>query len=161
MYTEKIKRAIGSTVILWGIVVFGLSLCAAAYSQAEYTSAGLRNPFQIQLPRRPARVVSEAKAKGASGPAFVLVVQSVVAGGPMPQAIIDGKILRIGDRTKEAIITDITKEGVEVLYQGETLLFPAPSQRFITVKNKDAVGIKEEPPSQPGEANTHIADGTK
>ena len=112
----------------WGRV----SLSWAQARQSEYTGSGFRDPFESQLPRPVIEVPAQAAAatveEQVQPPA--ITVESQISGGPIPQAIIGGKVLRVGDKVQEALIIRIAKEGVEALYQGRTFLFPAPSTKY-------------------------------
>lgn len=110
-----------------------------SFSQAEqlkHENLSSRDPFESWLPK-PTIEVTAKPAAGTSGEAGqgqgqmqapAVIVTSQISGGPVPQAIIDGKIFRVDDKVQGALITKITKEGVEVLYQGQTFLYPAPSR---------------------------------
>lgn len=116
-------------------VVFFLG-CPYSSAQSAYTSSDQHDPFDRQLPKKPKLVGLQQPKDEIVPPA--LVVQSLVCGGPVPTAIIDGKIFKVGEKVKEAIVNKITKEGVEVLYQGETFLYPAPSKRLMGDKGSPA-----------------------
>jgi hypothetical protein len=60
----------------------------------------------------------------------VINVSSLVSGGPAPQAIINGKILRVGSEIEGAVIKVITKEGIEVTFKGKSFSYPAPSKNL-------------------------------
>lgn len=122
----------------WGQV----SLCRAQSQQSEYAGSGFRDPFESQLPEPVIEVPVQAAAteeeqiQPPEPPA--ITVESQISGGPIPQVIIGGKIFRVGDKVQEALIIRIDREGVEVLYQGQTFLFPAPSRKYAqTERGKD------------------------
>ena len=125
------KREIFFTCL---IIVLSLAIRETMADQVNYAASGSRDPFENQLPRvepktesQVSPVVEEPREKvKASLPA--ISVESMISGGPVPQAIIRGGILRVGDQIEGATITKITKEGVELLYQGETFVVPAPSK---------------------------------
>lgn len=116
----------------WG----GVSLCRAQAGQAEYAGSAFRDPFEPQLPRPVIEVQGQAVPAMAEEQVQppAITVESQISGGPIPQAIIGGKVLRAGDKVQEALIIGIAKEGVEVLYQGRTFLFPAPSRKYAQTK---------------------------
>lgn len=104
-----------------------LGIVSTAWAQAEYTASGMRDPFEVWLPQEEkAKEAMVIKKEPVKPPA--IVVSSIIAGGPIPQAIIKGKIVRIGDSVDGALITNITKEGITILYQYETFDFPSPSK---------------------------------
>ncbi len=106
------------------------------------SAAGLRDPFENQLPEKeilPApepEVIVENEPPPppiiAEEPVIppALTVESLVTGGPVPQAIIGGKIFRVGNAVEEARITKIVKDGVEIIYKEKTFWLPAPSSRL-------------------------------
>ncbi len=51
-----------------------------------------------------------------------LTVEGIIWNSYMPQAIVDGKIVRVGDIIKNAEIIDIEKSGIVVFYNGEKVL---------------------------------------
>ena len=123
--------------IVWGSIL-GIYLFAAGgaswgFSQtpakAEYTSFNLRDPFKKQFLDEPQanKPVVKPKVREAVIPPRI-VLDGVVAGGLTPYAIIAGRLLRIGDQVDEAVITAITKEGIEVMYKLEKFGYPSPSK---------------------------------
>ncbi|MBM3244118.1 MAG: hypothetical protein FJZ12_04735 [Candidatus Omnitrophica bacterium] len=85
--------------------------------KVEYKAYGLRNPFE-----QPALgpVVEARKGKGGiKDAAFpVLIVQGVIWDGSPRQAIINNKLVQVGDTIEGADIIEINKEGVTVLFAG-------------------------------------------
>lgn len=142
--------------IIWVVLILysGLGMRGPAFSQVnpqiEYAGEASRNPFESQLPK-PRPVVVEVSAQpinqpeaGMSQPeiqAPAIKVESQVSGGSQPRVVIDGKVFRVGDKVQEALITGITKEGIAVLYQERTFIFPAPSKKY---KRNDIKGGKNE-----------------
>lgn len=100
------------------------------FSQEEDAGLGSRDAFESQLPEK--ELKSEApprsieRAEPVSPPQ--IIVGGLVAGGRIPQAIIQGKVLRVGDEVEDSVITAITRDGVEVFYKAEKFLIPAPSK---------------------------------
>ena len=101
-------------------VVFSIKTAKAAETMApegyqeankiEYKSEDLRDPFQeekIEIEEQP-QVQIETK------PLPSLQIQGIVWGGGFPQAIINNKVVRVGDTIEEVRITDINKSGVTV-----------------------------------------------
>jgi hypothetical protein len=120
------------------ILVFVCFEGALSYAQVEYTASGLRDPFENQLPipePEPEPAAPEAPAvpvdvpKASVVPPPEITVDGIVSGGPAPQAVVKGRVVRVGDTIDGgARITKITKEGVEVVYEGETFMFSSPSR---------------------------------
>jgi len=79
-------------------------------NKIEYKSEDLKDPFQeekIEIKEQP-QVEIEIK------PLPSLQIQGIVWGGGFPQAIINNKVVRVGDTIEEVRITDINKSGVTV-----------------------------------------------
>lgn len=130
---SAVHRAISVFILLFVCFEGALS-----YAQVEYTASGLRDPFENQLPLpapKPEPVAQEGSVvlpdipKPPVIPPPEITVEGIVSGGPAPQAVVKGKVVRVGDTIDGgARITKITKEGVEVVYEGETFLFSSPSR---------------------------------
>ncbi|TAN59418.1 hypothetical protein EPN16_07200 [bacterium] len=129
-YFSRTGRNIISVFILL-FICFSNSL---SYAQIKYIASGQRDPFENQLPRlEPEPDVfqePEAEIEVPEAPVVPpeITVGGIVSGGTIPQAVIQEKVVRVGDAIGGARITKITKEGVEVVYEGETFMFPAPSR---------------------------------
>lgn len=82
--------------------------------QIEYKVQGLRDPFEplVREERKDTKVVSAVEVK----PLPSLTVQGMIWGGVMPQAIINNKIVKVGDTIEGVKIKSINKEGVTVLF---------------------------------------------
>jgi len=81
-------------------------------NKIEYKSEGLRDPFQeekIEINEQP----QEPK------PLPALQIQGIVWGGGFPQAIINNKVVRVGDTIEGVRITDINKNGVIVFFENQ------------------------------------------
>lgn len=133
------KRLVLTVLILIIIPVLFIGV-PSVFPQTEYTALDMRDPFESQLPQiiEEKEVVQEAVRQPVVPPA--LIVESLIAGGYIPQAIIGGKIYRIGDKIGDSLITDITKEGVEILHQGQTFMFDAPSKMMQPINKGDDNG---------------------
>ena len=82
-------------------------------NKIEYKSEDLRDPFQeekIEIEEQP-QVQIETK------PLPPLQIQGIVWGGGFPQAIINNKVMRVGDTIEGVRITDINKNGVTVFFE--------------------------------------------
>lgn len=115
--------------MVWGVCafsVFSLTRHAVAAEQpqaaakeesankVEYTADQESDPFK---PEQEAGGKSEAAVKPQQEkPLPVLTVQGIVWGGVFPQAIINNKIVRIGDTIEGARVVDITKSGVIIFF---------------------------------------------
>jgi len=127
----------GMFIVLFALAVFGADIFAQAVSPAqkeeaisvaniEYKSGGLRDPFSVtseEKEEEETKVVQQAAAK----PLPPLIVQGIIWGGNLPQAIINNTVLRVGDTIAEVKIVRIDKEGVEVFYSGRSYLLSSPA----------------------------------
>lgn len=131
-------RKLVLAILILSITAFLYSKVDLVFSQTEYTALDRRDPFESQLPKV-VEEVKEAVSETIKRPVVPpqLIVESLIAGGYIPQAIVGGRIYRIGDRIGEPLITDITKEGVEIIYQGQMFLFPAPSKTLQPINKGD------------------------
>ncbi len=114
--------------------------------KVEYTAAGLRSPFKRQFleetplvnPQETPKPKAKDKEKKITAPPPI-VVEGIIAGREAAYAIIGGKVLRAGDKIGDALITGISKEGVEVLYDEQKLSYLAPSKALaVNREKKDA-----------------------
>lgn len=116
------------------LTLFILSVSPGLKAEIEYVAQD--DPFESRLPKPQApapEVIPETPAplpmeEVINPPA--ISVTSLIAGGPTPQAIINGKILRVGSEVEGAIINSITKEGIEVTLKGKSFSYPAPSKNL-------------------------------
>lgn len=133
------KRSAALNLIGFFLFIFGfVSRAQAQTVKTEYTAFNLRDPFEKQLPGavpvvKPPEI---APIKEKIVPPAI-VVEGLVAGGPVPQVIIGGKIFRIGDKVQDAAITAITKEGIEVVYKLEMFSYPAPSRAMVIKREEE------------------------
>ncbi|MDD5246320.1 MAG: hypothetical protein PHS09_02875 [Candidatus Omnitrophica bacterium] len=104
--------------------------------RVEYKGEGLRDPFR-------GRIETRAGAKASSGPP-PLTVQGVIWGTSLPQAIISGKVVKIGDTIEKARIIDITKEGVTIFYEGQQYTLSSPGIVDMKSQEKKEKGGQDE-----------------
>lgn len=103
-----------------------------------YQAQSLRDPLENQLPKAPeVDIVDAALAQPLPPepvqqmPMPVFSIQGLLWGGPNPQAIINGKLCRVGGQVDGAVIKAITRDGVELEFGGRTVLLSmanAPSR---------------------------------
>jgi hypothetical protein len=62
-------------------------------------------------------------------------VQGVIWGGIMPQAIINNKIVNIGDVIEGAEVIEISKKGVTLLYKKRKYTLPSPASNYMSTIN--------------------------
>jgi len=79
-----------------------------AAGKIEYRAEGLRDPFEEDE--------LEIKEEGPAKPLPPLQVTGIVWGGSLPQAIINNKVMKVGDIIDEARIIDIKNNSVTVFF---------------------------------------------
>lgn len=92
----------------------------------EYKAEGFRDPFQeegweIEI------LTQEATSQQPTKPLPPLEVQGIVWGGRFPQAIINNKVVKIGDIIDEVQIIDITKDRVTVSFEKRKYNLSSPA----------------------------------
>lgn len=103
--------------------------------KAEYNASVYRDPFIVQQPKEePAEKPGEVEI---TLPA--LEIQGLVWGGENPQAIINGKVFKIGGVVEDAHIVDISKNGVDIFFQGRQFSIPAPAAAYAPKIEKDPI----------------------
>jgi len=119
----------------------GIAFCAAFVAWAEessftrppvqYKAAALRDPFTNNLPKK-----GGAAGDTKGGPP-TLTVTGVLWGSKTPQAIINSKVVKIGDVIEKAEVIDINKEGVSVRYGEQEYLLNSPAVADTKQKKAD------------------------
>ncbi len=94
--------------------------------KVEYNASVCRDPFIIQQ----AKEGTVEKPMEAEITLPVLKIQGIVWGGKNPQAIINGKVFKIGGVIDDAHIVDINKNGVDIFFQGRQFSIPAPAAAY-------------------------------
>lgn len=90
--------------------------------QVIYKAEGQRDPFQG--PKIEQKITEATKI---AIPLPDLKVQGVLWGSKMPQAIINNKVVKIGDIIGTAQVSNIDKEGVSIIYEGKNYHLSAPA----------------------------------
>jgi hypothetical protein len=143
--TMKIKKeafkAVGGKVVL---IILGLLAAqlfimqkAAAALNAEvierpkeqYQGESLRSPFKPYYVQEAPKSQQQPGEKPAEPekPLPPLAVSGIIAGGNMPQAIINDKIVMLGTVIDGATVVKITKEGVTVLFNNKMYDISSPA----------------------------------
>jgi hypothetical protein len=91
----------------------------------EFESEGARDPF-ILYEEEKKTVKTLDSVEVVNLPADFLV-QGLIWGGRLNQAIIKNKVVKVGDTLDEAKILDIGKNGVAVFYKGRKFELPSPA----------------------------------
>lgn len=79
-------------------------------------------PMEVEKKKESREETEESETFNPSTP---LIVQGVVWGGAMPQAIINNRVTNIGDVIEGAKVIDISKKGVILLYKDRKYLLPS------------------------------------
>jgi hypothetical protein len=100
-----------------GLMVPDKNMQVIVRPNVEYRAQGLRNPFEQSV------LVSESTDAGSNlMPEATklpqLTVQGIIWGSSLPQAIINNKVVKVGDVLEGADIIEINKEGITVLFAG-------------------------------------------
>lgn len=93
------------------VICFLLMINGNIYSKVEYIGDQYRDPMASVLPKSP-------KEK----PSLDLNIQGIIWGSDDPSAIINGKVMEVGDTVKGAKIIDINKKGILVSFGEENFL---------------------------------------
>jgi len=94
--------------------------------KVEYRAQGLKDPFQpLVIEEEAANSVVASPVKIKQLPA--LTIQGLIWGGDFPQAIINNKVVKIGDQIADAEVVAIDKEGVILLYANKKYKLSSPA----------------------------------
>lgn len=91
--------------------------------RVEYKAEGLKDPFQGV--KKKADEKSPQETVKVQLP--VLTVQGIVWGSTLPQAIINNRVLKIGDTIEGARVIDVNKDGVTLFYGGQQYNLYSPA----------------------------------
>jgi hypothetical protein len=95
--------------------------------ELKYTAQDSRDPFQSATSGQP-QPGAESGVPAAEKKALPqLTVQGVIWGGNLPQAIINNKVLKVGDTIEGAQVKNIGKEGITVLFEGSEYNLSSPA----------------------------------
>jgi len=89
--------------------------------RVEYKAGDLKDPFQGY---------KSASGKAMAEKAIVLPkleISGIVWGSDIPQAIINGRVVKIGDVIENAHIVDINKNGIDIFFEGRQFNLKAPA----------------------------------
>lgn len=143
-----LKTAIAFIFLARLLIAYGEVL--AANSQApseaqlkpgiEYKAENLPDPFiDFQAEEKKGETRKTEKLK----PLPSLVVQGMIWGGNLPQAIINNKVLTIGDAIEGVKIKSIDKEGISVIFENQLYKLASPAEtNYGNLKNIQEGGKK-------------------
>lgn len=104
----------------------------------EYNAEGLRDPFDVLIakPIIPESSQSKENTDIQEGTPPLLTVQGIIWGGMFPQAIINNKVVKVGDTVQEAQIISIEKDGITVLFKDKQFYLSSPGTEQTSKKNQ-------------------------
>ncbi len=102
----------------------------------EYKSDKLRDPFKRYLVKEEPRALPQENIDLTKPELDLskLKVQGIIWGAKIPQAIINDKVLTIGDLIEGAEILSIDKKGITLSFNGAVLDLAAPGQNLVQAK---------------------------
>ena len=92
--------------------------------KVDYSAQELRDPF---MGKDGQSGIDEEGKPVEKKPLPALTVQGVIWGGNFPQAIINNKVLKVGDTIEGVKIKAIAKEGITVLFEGSESAISSPA----------------------------------
>ena len=98
--------------------------------KAKYSAKGLRDPFKTPFENKYLVSAGPITPDSAGGALSLLKLQGVIWGGKFPQAIINGKVVKIGDTIDRALVVDITKDGVVLFLDGKQYSLSSPASEI-------------------------------
>lgn len=99
-----------------GLIAANKNIQEIVRPNVEYKAQGLRNPFEQPTTDGESEDDSSRIKKEVEPPK--LIVQGIIWGGNFPQAIVNNKVVKVGDVLEGVDIVGINKEGVTVLFAG-------------------------------------------
>ena len=111
---------------------------SAGFNKIEYKAEGLKDPFQEEK----IEIKEEPEVQIETKPLPGVQIQGIVWGGAFPQAIINNKVVKIGDTIGQLQIIDIAKSGITVLFENRKYNLSVPSAP--TQKSPNPKGGKHE-----------------
>lgn len=112
--------------------------------KVEYMPAGSRDPFQSPIRMQNDQAgVTAPESIDQQNPIKSLKVQGVIWGGELPQAIINNKVLKIGDTIESFRIVGIDRDGVTVISGSYQYILPSSAGEIIEKKLKEGKNEKK------------------
>ncbi|MDD5155347.1 MAG: hypothetical protein PHF11_02545 [Candidatus Omnitrophica bacterium] len=116
--------------------------------RVEYKSEGLRDPFEgvfhTETAAASGTYMQLTQAAPAQVPPPSLSVQGIIWGGKMPLAIIDNKVVKVGDTVSDAKIVSIGKSGIEVIFKNYIFTLPSPAAEQLQDLKESLKGGQDE-----------------
>lgn len=102
--------------------------------QINYNAYEFRDPFESYLPKEEVQALSEqdqelmdAEAEQQPKPLPPLNIQGIIWKGKLKQAIINNRVVKIGDEIEEAKVVAIEREGITFIYDKREYKVNAPA----------------------------------
>ncbi|MFH0790434.1 MAG: hypothetical protein V2A64_02275 [Candidatus Omnitrophota bacterium] len=96
--------------------------------KVEYKAEVLKDPFRGFRKKGTDKKINPVyDSKAPVKPLPALTVQGIVWGGQTAQAIINNKVVKVGDTIENVEIIDITKNGIDVFFEDQEYNLPAPA----------------------------------
>ena len=103
----------------------GVSSAIVQKPRLEYTAGRDKNPFKSYLPEKEKKAKKLNKnAKPLNPPK--LEVQGIIWGTSLPQAIINSKVVKVGDTLEGVEIKSISKDGVIIIFEEAEFKLSSP-----------------------------------
>lgn len=111
----------------------------------RYSAEGLRDPFRDYLPVKDNGEQQYPTEDIVPSQPPKMDITGIIWGTGASQAIINGKVVKVGDVIEEAKITEISKDGVSVLYKNRKFKINSPAVTTAeNLKQKSEGGKNEE-----------------
>jgi hypothetical protein len=104
----------------------GETLHEGAAAGVPYTSESLRDPFQPYIVKETAPAAVDQIPEEESIPLPEMTITGITWGSSYAQAIVNGKIVKVGDNIGGAEIIAISKDGVVVSFNNQKVTIPPP-----------------------------------
>jgi hypothetical protein len=145
------KKTLDSHIFFSFTLILAISFFAVVFAQDDavnemimrpqikYKSADLRDPFTSEIVEKKKESLTSQKEGELNKPTLdldALVVQGIIWGGEIPQAIINNKVLSVGSLINEAEILSIDKTGITLSFAGEIFNLSAPGKNSVLNKKE-------------------------
>ena len=110
-------------ILIMLVACVSLAAPGIALATVEFNALYARDPFAPMFPAKEAKEGSLTQGPFLKEEVIqppTLIVQGLVWGTNLPQAIVENKVVRIGDHINEAEVVRIDKEGIMISYKGKT-----------------------------------------
>jgi hypothetical protein len=110
-------------ILIMSAACVSLAAPGSATAIVEFNAVFARDPFTPMFPAKEAKEGSLTQGPFLKEEVIqppTLIVQGLVWGTNLPQAIVENKVVRIGDHINEAEVVRIDKEGIMISYKGKT-----------------------------------------